>query len=468
MNGENLVYDYRFNVVESPTDWAFNWDYAECGTSKPTPRNHHATMWLIVNLDDPLTALQSLFKQLSKKGKYPMVLKLVRSRIEEDEDLGEYYYLFRVIHRSTKETLFEGRMEKPKEEGDMNDPNVGHFTLFSSRTKKGTEVMKYIADNTSFGHCAFIPHEKTVLSRTVDDDDNTYEVVAITGEGPEDLPRPPNSLGTRFNLFRNQEEVARCYMSYRDGSHDPSTGPTLEMIAVHQDYRGKGLAKLLWYWVLIFIERNFTLECMNNDSPVGHIMVKATQIANDEVEMRRRKRDKKMAPVGFKEFVYNFCGFSVREQKGAMAYLMGGGVGGGRPKDEEATLYIPLVPREQLKIKAVSDAEKAPKPGKESLRTRRGRRACMWCRELSQDLMSCSLCEVAHYCNRSCQKKDWKRHKKWCCKTRDEVKELLIEEGGMVQMSDGRYSLDVTRQMNSNSPQHRMMEQMMRMSFGSS
>lgn len=165
MNGENLVYDYRFNVVESPTDWAFNWDYAECGTSQPTPRNHHATMWLIVNLDNPLTALQSLFKQLSKKGKYPMVLKLVRSRIEEDEDLGEYYYLFRVIHKSTKETLFEGRMEKPKEEGNMNDPNVGHFTLFSSRTKKGTEVMKYIADNTSFGHCAFIPHEKTVLSK---------------------------------------------------------------------------------------------------------------------------------------------------------------------------------------------------------------------------------------------------------------------------------------------------------------
>lgn len=37
--------------------------------------------------------------------------------------------------------------------------------------------------------------------------------------------------------------------------------------------------------------------------------------------------------------------------------------------------------------------------------------------------------------------RDWKRHKKWCGKTRDEVREKLIQEGGMVKCSDGTYAV---------------------------
>ena len=439
MNGENLAYDYRFNVVDSPTDWAFNWDYAECGTSKPTPRPHHATMWLSMNDDDPLMALKNLFRQFSKKGKLPIVLKV--------NEAAEFSYLFRVIHKSTKATLFEGEMEKPDEDGGMNDPNVGHFALFSSYTKTGTEMMKYIADHSSFGHFAYVPHETTVLMKTADDNDNTYEVMAITGEGPDstdgndfERERSRDSIGTRFNLLKNQQEVARCYMSYRDGSHDPSIGPTLEMIAVHQDHRGKGLAKLLWYWVLRYIERNFTLECLNNDAPIGYIMVKATQVGTQEIEIRKRKKNGKMVPVGFKEFVFDFCGFSVRAQKGVIAYMCTSR----RPIDEEAVLYIPLLSREALKAKFASDTEKAPKPGDALLRAKNGKRMCMWCRNIALDLVRCSQCEVAFYCNRNCQKQDWKRHKKWCSKTREEVKERLIKEGGMEELSDGTHSLNLS------------------------
>jgi hypothetical protein len=35
--------------------------------------------------------------------------------------------------------------------------------------------------------------------------------------------------------------------------------------------------------------------------------------------------------------MYDYCGFSIREQKGMMNYMMGGGK---RPKDEEVMKYI--------------------------------------------------------------------------------------------------------------------------------
>ena len=37
--------------------------------------------------------------------------------------------------------------------------------------------------------------------------------------------------------------------------------------------------------------------------------------------------------------------------------------------------------------------------------------------------------------------RDWKRHKLWCAKTREQVREKLIEQGNMSQDSDGNYIL---------------------------
>uniref|UniRef100_A0A7S2GQV3 MYND-type domain-containing protein n=1 Tax=Helicotheca tamesis TaxID=374047 RepID=A0A7S2GQV3_9STRA len=308
--------------------------------------------------------------------------------------------------------------------------------------------MKTIVESVSPGSAAFIPHQRQVLMK-----EDGYEVVAITGEAPdaenggdgneedeEDGRANIGDLGTRFNLLHDNVEVARCYMSYRDASYDPSTGPTVEMIAVHQHHRGKGLAKVLWYWVLRFIETNFALECLNNDAPRGQIMIKATQIGTEEVEKRKRKRDGEVVPVGFKEFVFDFCGFSVRVQKGLMAHMFNSR----RPMDEEAVLYIPCLSKKELAAKLATDAKKAPKPGNAVLRAKCGARMCLWCRNVAQDLLRCNRCEVSFYCNRECQKKDWKRHKKWCSKTREEVKNRLIEEGGMMKLPDGSYSLNMS------------------------
>jgi hypothetical protein len=55
-------------------------------------------------------------------------------------------------------------------------------------------------------------------------------------------------LATRLTIRENGTDVARCHISYRDASRDPSMGPTIEMMAVHQDYRDKNLLPVLWYW----------------------------------------------------------------------------------------------------------------------------------------------------------------------------------------------------------------------------
>jgi len=38
MNGEDLVYDWQHNVVEEPTEWAFNWEYYAEGVGRPCQR----------------------------------------------------------------------------------------------------------------------------------------------------------------------------------------------------------------------------------------------------------------------------------------------------------------------------------------------------------------------------------------------------------------------------------------------
>ena len=423
MNGQDLVYDWQFNVVDEPTEWAFNWDYAECGTSSPTPREHHATMWMVMNDDDPVWGVKQYFKHAAKS--FPIKLVTTNPVSEDDdEDEGGGVYKFRIIHKTSKAILFEGVMDKPDPESP--DPNVGNYVQFSAETEDGDAMMKNM-NYGNHGKLAYIPHVRTEVGV-----DNGYRVVSTTGTGPDETENEGSSddrLATRFQLFHEEEEVARCHMSYRDGSWDPSMGPTIEMIAVRQSRRGEGLALVFWYWVLRFIEQNFTIECLNNDAPFGHIMIKATQVTTQEVEMRKGKQDDTLVPVGFKHLLYDFCGFSVREQKGAMGFMLGSR----RPKDEEAVLYIPLLKSAALAKKRKTIKREAPKPGIGAMRSKCGTRMCHWCSGVGLGLMRCTRCEEAFYCNPKCQKSDWKRHKKWCGKRRDEVKARLIKEGGMTE-----------------------------------
>ena len=112
---------------------------------------------------------------------------------------------------------------------------------------------------------------------------------------------------------------------------------------------------------------------------------------------------------------------------------MGFMLGSRRPKDEEAVLYIPLLKSAALAKKRKTIKREAPKPGIGAMRSKCGTRMCHWCSGVGLGLMRCTRCEEAFYCNPKCQKSDWKRHKKWCGKRRDEVKARLIKEGGMTE-----------------------------------
>lgn len=241
-----------------------------------------------------------------------------------------------------------------------------------------------------------------------------------------------DAIATRFQLFHEDEEVGRCHMCYKDGSWDPSLGPTIETIAVKESRRGEGLAIVLWYFVRRFIEQNFTLECLNNDAPLKHIMVKATEVTTTEVEVRYEKDGTTRRPVTFKELLFDFSGFSVRELKGGVAMMMSHG----RIKDEEAVLYIPL-----LASRDSPSPMKQPKVGRGYLRAKQGSRMCQWCTDVGMEKLRCTRCQVAFYCSPRCQKKDWKRHKKWCNKSREEVWEALRAEGHVEKFPDGTESL---------------------------
>ena len=124
-----------------------------------------------------------------------------------------------------------------------------------------------------------------------------------------------------------------------------------------------------------FIEMNFTIECLNNDTSLKHIMLKVMQVGNNEVEIRLEKNDSQH-PMGFKELLYDYCSFSVWEQKGAAVYLFSSR----HPKDEEAILYIPLLPQ------ATKSSRKVLKPGKAIYREKTG--ACMCVIGASKSLWS--------------------------------------------------------------------------------
>lgn len=411
MNGEDLLYDYQHFVVDPPTEWAFNWDYSEGGTAHPIPKENHATVFMTMNLDDPIAGMRLFCKNVEKS------LKNIKFKIKPPNE-DDHYYEFTAKNKRTQNVVIQGQMKKPSETGEMNDPNVGNYATFSSSTGEGFALLQTMVERSIIpGRIALIPHIREEHSIG-----NGYRVVSITGMG-EDKP----GLATRFQLFHEDEEAGRCLLTYRDGSYDASMGPTIEMIAVKQSRRGEGLAKILWYHVRRFIETYFTIECLNNDIEPEHVMIKATQIGTNEVEIGKYK-DGSSHPMTFKEFLYDYCGFSVREQKGIMAFMLAST----RPKDEEAVLFIPL-----LKPGAPSRM-KEPKLGKATYKENIGKRMCLHCSKVSLDMLRCARCGVAYYCGADCQRKDWKnRHKLWCKKSLDEVRKTMIEQGALEITPDG-------------------------------
>eukprot|EP00173_Palmaria_palmata_P005465 Plantae.Rhodophyta-Palmaria_palmata.ctg9778.p1 GENE.Plantae.Rhodophyta-Palmaria_palmata.ctg9778~~Plantae.Rhodophyta-Palmaria_palmata.ctg9778.p1 ORF type:complete len:202 (+),score=18.60 Plantae.Rhodophyta-Palmaria_palmata.ctg9778:228-833(+) len=192
------------------------------------------------------------------------------------------------------------------------------------------------------------------------------------------------------------------------------------MIAVHKDFRGQDLLPLLYHWVLCFVRENWTMECMNNDVEHGNIMFKATQQSNAVIESNKGEH------ITDKQFLYTYCGFGVRIQKGSMAMLMGGR----RPADEEAVCYIKLPKMEYLHAEHAFDPKTA---WKENI----GKRMCDNCNRTERKVLVCSRCRHSFYCTKQCQRNDWKRHKMICGKKKEEVEAMLLEMGLLQKMGDG-------------------------------
>ena len=191
---------------------------------------------------------------------------------------------------------------------------------------------------------------------------NGLVLAAQTGVGPltdrssktSGLSNNCNSqLATRFTVTDQEgTEVAKCHLSYRDASRDPSVGPTLEGMAVHQNSRGRVILPLLWHWVKSYCQENWTLECMNNDTPPGHIMIKATKLFNAVVDVifsADATTEERL--ILDKEFYYNYAGFGVRRLHGMMDNMMAmsQGESPGNPlKDDEAIFYAKFLSRQEI------------------------------------------------------------------------------------------------------------------------
>ena len=408
--GSSLVIDARFRLRPEPSEWGYNWEYAECSTPSPTPREGHGTLWMIANQsDDPVHDIKTFFRMA---GSNLGSIKLLTEEADEEDTVK-----LTVINKRTKEPLLEGFVDT-----EHQDPNVGHFATFRTKTNEGLLLMMKINATSSYGHCAMLEHARVEQSVA-----EGYKLVVVSGHAPDEDEE--KGLATRFTLFEGDQEIGRCLLSYRDGSYDPSMGPTIEMIQIRQDHRGKGFIKVLWHWVRCFIEENFTIECLNNDAPVGHVMVKATHLTLVEVDTTADG-----VSISDKDFFYNYCGFSVRAQKG-FGQLMAGR----RPIDEEAVLYLPL-----LSQKAIKGRTKKPPPGPSigdaSFVENIGARSCDCCLRIARGHSRCARCRDAYYCDRTCQKKDWKRHKLWCCRTAEEIHEELVRQGLRVKEEDGSWA----------------------------
>lgn len=423
LDGQHLLYDWRFRFPGDPgacNGWAYNWESAECSTSDPTPRDNWATLFMTTNhTDDPYHDFQEFIRIFNKRRRRSIITELQTTENNNNNHKDDPRQM--VVLKENNDVLATGKVFV-KSGVEHADPNVGYYAVLLSMTPPGLELLLSFEASANHGYAALFHHSEVDFQVAED-----LILRAKTGLGPtnKDNKESQGLLATRFSLEEDGKQIARCHLSYRDGSNDPSVGPTIEMMAVHQGYRGRNLLPLLYHWVKIFVEENWKLECMNTDCPPGHIMLKATQLTNAVVDIR----DGQLATD--KEFFYHYAGFGVRQQKGAMSFILGAG----RPKDEEAVVYLKLLTKADL-----SERSKPQILPKIDWKADSGPRTCAFCDTLRAKLQRCTRCRQVWYCNVTCQKKDWKRgHKHWCGKTREEVHDKLVELGLRIRQEDGTY-----------------------------
>jgi hypothetical protein len=415
-----MDYKYKLPYDDADREWNYKWSYAECGTPNPQPNEQSGGSSLFMVLNN---------EAMGSVAELKLVMETLRQSPRIKENMGDLTVTVSdkdennpgrrtVTGTMDSQIVFEGFVTTPIEEqgGGMMDGNIGNYALLHSRQMKGMAVLRFAQMISRHGCSAVIDHARHEF-----DIGNNLKLITVSGLG---------DLATRFHLMSGSDEVARCHMSYRDGSYDSSVGPTIEMMEAHRDHRGKSYVPILWYWVRCFIEENCTLECMNSNVPENQVMIKCTQLNNTVVDVNPVTGE----AVTDKEFFYRYAGFSVRQQVGVMARIMGGR----RPADEEAVLYIPLLTREAINQRTLYET---PSEALE-WREHHGKRACDCCGKLQLKVSRCARCKQSYYCSPRCQKADWApRHKFMCCKSKEEIEEKLEAEGFLRRMEDGRMAM---------------------------
>ena len=462
-----------------PSVWTYNWNAPECSTANPTPREHHAHVWVLANGPDAREttlsiAFDHMVRLISNGLGGGMKIKRATSKKATAENSASDLNVVIVKKRKGKKKakgelviargVIHGGDKGDGTQGTGKDPMFGTVMVLRCTTRLGYETLAKLCLKLNFGIWAFIAHDERRVSITED-----IAVVVKTGEGPEKIndevvgafPR----VATRFEMVSKKNEgaaVARCHLSYCDGSWDKSMGPTIEMMSVHQQVRGQGFLRYLWPIVRHFAETRWKMEVLNSQAPTGHIVIKATSLTGGEIDVTKHEKDtrKKLAissrSITDKRFFFDFLGGQVWQRKGRVAEL----VSTMRPSDEEGALFVPLVPvpawkprtgilgkMDQLLRESVDkDMIFAAAEERYGLIAvpgvnggyqldwvkKVGLKQCEKCHQMetledraAKTFKRCTRCKQAAYCSRKCQVDDWKSHKLWCNKTKSDFKEEM-------------------------------------------
>jgi hypothetical protein len=443
-----LLLDYRFRFLHSPKEaadndlmWSHRWDSIsdECTTLLNPPQANEkeggCTMFFNINNQDMpgVDCLNGCFDDFfNDRETCDLQGGNIKFSFKKHTDIS-----YNVTATQRGRTIWRGFLMATASADvtkDM-DSNIGNYVMLHSCNVQGNVAMRDVHAAAFHGDCAIIPHVRTEIDLE-HDIGQTLKLVTVTG-----LDETNIRLATRFTLINtssNNEEVARCHMSYKDASYEPSVGPTIELMEARRDYRGRSLVPLLWYFVRYFVEENFTIECIRSEVPAQHVMIKATKLANTIIDTKPVEAatshgniaDAELEPLTDKTFFYEYTGFSIRLQRGEKAASMDALY----PADEEAVLFIPLPSRQEL-------AARSPLPvPPEALQwtTNLGKRLCDACGKMQIDVRVCGRCKHTHYCSTACLRGDWKpRHKFLCKKTQEEVEELLLQKGLLRRLPDG-------------------------------
>merc|ERR1712194_819789 len=114
-------------------------------------------------------------------------------------------------------------------------------------------------------------------------------------------------------------------------------------------------------------------------------------------------------------------GFDVRFDAGNLL--------GGQPIDEDAVKYMrPKLSKSKKESQLALDG---PESGQ--MHKHHGRLLCHYCARSGEKakLLICSRCRQVRYCSEECSTNDWRFHKLWCGKTKDDLQKELIDLGGV-------------------------------------